>query len=267
MARLHPFAILSLMRELKAAAESQGPISVDGAPALVEVLRKELTRGGDESAVRIGLSPDAEALVYVFAAAPTKEDESILAAASRARVPTVAVLAGPELDGSIPFVLATDVVRVPSGSGFPIDDIARSLAVRLGEGGTTLAARLPALREAVCRNLIETFARRAALIGAAVWIPGADMPAITIGQLRLVLRIAAAYGVEIGQERFLEVLVILGNGLAFRALARQLLALVPVGGWAVKGGVGYAGTRAVGEAALRFYAARSGAAPDTAATA
>ena len=105
----------------------------------------------------------------------------------------------------------------------------------MGEGGTSLAARLPALRDAVCRNLIETFARRAAVIGAAVWIPGADMPAITIGQLRLVLRIAAAHGVEIGQERLLEVLVVIGNGLAFLALARQLLALVPVGGWAVKG--------------------------------
>ena len=91
MARLHPFTILSLLREAQDPAESQGPVSVDGAPALVEVLRKELTRGGDESAVRIGLTPDAEGLVYVLAA-PTKEDESILAAASRARVPTVAVL-------------------------------------------------------------------------------------------------------------------------------------------------------------------------------
>ena len=130
----------------------------------------------------------------------------------------------------------------------------------MGEGGTSLAARLPALRDAVCRNLIETFARRAAVIGAAVWIPGADMPAITIGQLRLVLRIAAAHGVEIGQERLLEVLVVIGNGLAFRTLARQLLALVPVGGWAVKGASGTQGRAPPGRRRFASYAARSRAA-------
>jgi uncharacterized protein (DUF697 family) len=32
---------------------------------------------------------------------------------------------------------------------------------------------------------------------------------------------------------------------------------VPVAGWAVKGGVAYAGTKAVGEAAVRYFEARA----------
>ena len=63
------------------------------------------------------------------------------------------------------------------------------------------------------------------------------------------LRIADAYGFEIDRERLPEVLAVVGSGLGFRALARQAIGDVPVVGWAVKGAVAYAGTRALGEAA------------------
>ena len=256
MARLSPLTVLSLVRELKAAAGRQGPLCVDGAPVLAEALAKELARGGTPSAVRQGLSPNAEALVFVLADAATEADERTLASAHLAGVPIVAVLAGPELEPRVPFVLATDVVRVPAGSGFPIDEIARALAHRLGEKGTSLAARLPVLRDAVCRQLIATFSHKAGLIGAAAWVSGADMPAITIAQLRLVLRIAAAHGVEVDQERVPEVLAVVGGGFGFRALARRLLGRFPLPGWGVRAGVAYAGTRAIGEAAVRVYAGR-----------
>ena len=44
-------------------------------------------------------------------------------------------------------------------------------------------------------------------------------------------------------------------GLGFRTVARQLVGLVPGLGWAVKGGVAYAATLAVGEAAEAYFAA------------
>jgi uncharacterized protein (DUF697 family) len=256
MARLSPLTVLSLVRELRAAAGEEGPLCVAGAPALADALAKELARGGSSSAVRQSLSPDAEALVYVLADAATEADERTLASAHRAQVPIVAVLARPELEPRVPYVLATDIVRMPAGSGFPIDEVAQALAHRLGERGTSLAARLPVLRDAVCRELIASFSRRAGLIGAAAWVSGADMPAITIAQLRLVLRIAAAHGVEVDQERVPEVLAVVGGGFGFRALARRLLARLPLPGWGVRAGVAYAGTRAIGEAAVRVYAGR-----------
>ena len=81
------------------------------------------------------------------------------------------------------------------------------------------------------------------------------MPVLTLNQLRLVLRIASAYGVEVGQERLPEVLAVIGGGFAFRAAAHQALNLVPVAGWAIQAGVAYGATRAVGEAAVRYFAA------------
>jgi uncharacterized protein (DUF697 family) len=159
----------------------------------------------------------------------------------------------------IPYVLATDVVRVPAGSGFPVDEIARAVAHRLGEEATSLAARLPVLRRPLAEELTGRFARRSALVGVAVFVPGADFPVLTLQQLRLVLRIGAAHGEELDAERLPEVLAVIGGALAFRAASRQLLAVVPVAGWIVKGAVAYTGTRALGEAATRYFEARTAA--------
>jgi len=260
LARLHPLAVIGLVRELRAAAVDPGPLVVAGASALAEVLRRELTRGGGASAVRDGPIEGAAGLVYVLAAAPAEEDDRLLKLAHRHRVPIVAVLAGPEVPDRVPYVLATDIVRIPAGSGFPVDEIARAVAHRLGEEATSLAARLPVLRRPLAEELTERFARRAGLIGGAVFVPGADFPVLTLYQLRLVLRVGAAYGVELDQERVPEVLAVIGSGLAFRAVARQALAVVPVAGWVVKGAIAYAGTRALGEAAIRYFETRGNAA-------
>jgi uncharacterized protein (DUF697 family) len=249
-------SVYGLLKELRSAASEQGPIVVTGAPALAEPLREELARGGHPSSVQAHGVEAASALVHALAAPPADEDERVLKQAHRARVPIVCVLAG-ELDTTVPFVLATDIVRVPDGAPVPVDQIARALAHRLDEDGTALAARLPVLRQAVCDRLIASFSRKAGFVGVAVFIPGADLPAITLAQLRLVLRIGAAHGVEIDRERLPEILAVIGSGLAFRAAARQALGFVPVAGWLVKGAVAYFGTRALGEAAVRYFAARA----------
>jgi uncharacterized protein (DUF697 family) len=157
----------------------------------------------------------------------------------------------------VPYVLATDIVRVPPGEGFPIDAIAHAVARKLGEDGTALAARLPVLRRAVCDELIRSFSKKNAIVSAAVFIPGVDMPVLTLNQARLVLRIALAYGQEIDKERAVELLGVVGFGFGLRTVARELLDLVPVAGWALKGAVAYAGTKAIGEAAVRYFDARS----------
>jgi uncharacterized protein (DUF697 family) len=255
---LRPLAVAGLLRELRAAAGADKPLVVGGARELAQALRRELARGGVEGAIRLGGDPDgAAALVYVLAGDPTEEDEAALRAAERAGVPVVCLLAGPASVRDVPYVPATEVVRAEPGQGFPTEALARALARRLGEAATPLAARLPVLREAVCNELIRRFSRTNALVGAAVFIPGADLPVLTLNELRLVLRIADAHGYEIDAGRLPEVLATLGAGFGFRAVAREALAVVPIAGWAVKGAVAYGGTRALGEAAVRYFAART----------
>lgn len=244
---LGPLGILSVVRELRPRAGDTRPLAVAGARELVPLLARELRAGGDPGAVVEGTADGAAALVWLGPA-----DVEVLRAASRAGTPIVAVTA----EASVPYVFTSAVVHVPAGQGLPVDEIARALARGLGDGGTSLAARLPVLREAVCQNLIASFAKKNAIIAAAVFIPGVDLPALTLNQLRLVSRIANVYDEQADNRRAVELLAVVWAGFGLRAIARQLLEVVPVAGWAVKGGIAYTGTRAVGEAAVRYFEAR-----------
>ena len=246
--KLSALSVLGIVRELKRGAGDPRPLAVAGARELVPLLARELRAGGEASAVVDGRVQGAAALVWV--GAPVEEE---LRAADRAGIPIVAV----SDDERVPYVLATNIVRVPPGQGFPVEAIARAVARELGENGTSLAARLPVLRRPLCDALIASFAKKNGLVGAAVFVPGVDMPILTLNQVRLVLRIAMAHGQEVDNERALELLGVVGAGFGFRALARELLDLVPVAGWALKGAVAYSGTRALGEAAVRYFEARA----------
>jgi uncharacterized protein (DUF697 family) len=246
--KLRPLAVLSVLRELRRGAEDSRPLAVAGASELVPVLARQLREGGDAAAVAVGPVDGAAALIWVG-----KTDEERLRAASHSKVPIVAVTE----DRFVPYVLAQSVVRLLPGEGFPIDEITAAVAGALGDQGAALAARLPVLRNAVCDHLIEACARKNGAIAAAVFVPGVDLPLLTMNQIRLVLRVALAHGEELDQNRALEIVGVVGAGYGFRMLAREALDLIPVAGWAVKGAVAYSGTRAIGAAAVRLCEARA----------
>src|SRR5581483_2842485 len=204
--KLGPLSVVSIVRELRRGAGDPRPLAVAGARELVPVLARELRAGGEPAAVVEAVTPNAAALVWVGA-----PDEAALREADRAGIPIVAVTDADH----VPYVLATDLVRVPRGQGFPVDAIAARLAGRLGEDATSLAARLPVLRGPVCDHLIASFAKRNAVVAAAVFIPGVDMPVLTLNQIRLVLRIALAYGEEVDAGRAGELLGSSGRASAF----------------------------------------------------
>ena len=155
----------------------------------------------------------------------------------------------------MPYVLATDVIAVPPGEPVPVDAVVERVGAQLGDKAYALAGKVPVIRREVAEGIVEQFARQNAVLGVAVFIPGADLPVMTLNQIRMVLRLAGAYGEELDRERAVEILGVVGAGLGFRAVARQLVAFVPVAGWAVKGAIGYAGTKALGEAAIRYFEA------------
>jgi uncharacterized protein (DUF697 family) len=244
-----------LLTEIASSGRREHVLAVGGAGGLAPVLRQQLLRGRAEpAAVRLGDPEGADIYVHVLSGAIGVEDVAVLRRARRARVPRVAVAVGLTGDTAIPYVLATDVVRIGAGGAFPLEAIARAIAARLGEHGAPLAARVPLLREAVGEQLVSVFARKNGIVAAAVWIPGADLPVLALNELRLVLRLAQAHGAAGDvRDRLPELAATLGAAFGLRALARETLAVVPGAGWAVKAGVAYGGTRALGEAArLRF---------------
>ena len=131
----------------------------------------------------------------------------------------------------------------------------RKIVDAAGEGAAALAAALPSVRRTYCDHVVISNAAQNGVIGVVVIIPGADMPAMTANQIRMVLKIAHAYGEELGIDRAVELLSIVGTGFVLRTLARQALDFVPGFGWAVKGAVGFSGTVALGQAAIAYFEA------------
>jgi uncharacterized protein (DUF697 family) len=127
------------------------------------------------------------------------------------------------------------------------------LTDRLNGKRLALATNFAFMRRAVSEESIKATAFQNGIVGLVAVIPGADMPIMTANQAKMVLQIAAAYGEPLGVERIKELGVVLGGGFALRAIARQLLTFIPGFGWAVKAGIGYSGTLAMGYAALEHF--------------
>ena len=186
----------------------------------------------------------------------------------------------------IPVMVATTAPRaVAAAAEAAIEDIEHALPVETepadaepipldGEGASTLDRRMGEWIIAACKDkrlafaLAFPFVRRPlsldavratsvqnAGVGVVVFIPGADMPIMTLNQAKMLLQIAAAYGQPLSAERIKELAAVVGGAFLFRNIARTAVGVVPVLGWAIKGAVGFAGTEAMGHAAIEYFEA------------
>lgn len=255
---LSPRALLGLateQRELE--SEESGSLVVSGARRPASALVRELSRGAaQDSVVQADSFEQAEALVYLLRGRAKKDDLSRLRAAERAHVPIICVRFG-EDTSPLPGVLATDVIALESEEPVSTEAIGRLLARRLDGRATALAARIPALRAGVCDELIQHSSRRAGAIGAAAFIPAADLPALFLEQARLILRLGYAHDRRLDPKRGVEIAAVLAAGLGLRRLARRVRHETLFPAWALQSTIAYVGTRALGDAALRYFAALS----------
>ena len=144
-------------------------------------------------------------------------------------------------------------IPLPAAGGLSTEDLARRIVGSLDEDYLVpLAKGYPPLRRAAGEEIVRHNARQNALVGL-IPIPGADMPVMTANQARMVLKLAAAYGEELSMERARELLGVLAAGFGLRALSRQVVKVVPVGGWVAAAAIGYAGTLAMGRSTMLYF--------------
>lgn len=258
----HGLTLRRLVDEV--AGDPGGAVVVAGDRLAAERLHAELAEEAGSDVVRLvagaALAPsdieDALVAVHVQRGEVSSADEMALRHADRARVPVVCLsidAPNPQHLSSIPYVLAEDVVHAPGRGPLPIERLAGRIAVRAGPRGFALAANAPGLRRPVCDAIVAHYSRLNAAVGAAVFVPGVDLPVLTLNQLRMVSRIAAAHSVDLDARRLVELMLVVTAGLGLRSAARYLTFLVPVAGWVVKGGVAFAGTQAIGRAAIKRF--------------
>ena len=201
----------------------------------------------------------AKATLAVTGDSPRAQEVAALLGAERSARNAEAILAvspsGDSLTASGKAVEDPGEIPLPPGEAGEalLEDLAPRIARALDENFMVpLAKAYPPLRKAVCEQVIRKNARQNAVVGGLP-IPGADMPVMTANQARMVLHIAAAYGEDLSFERARELGGVLAAGFGFRALARQVVKLVPVGGWAAGAALGYAGTLAMGRATVLYF--------------
>ena len=170
-----------------------------------------------------------------------------------------AAVAAPDAAGGIVQDAAQDGISLEP---IPLSvDMMERLALRMGEWVVatfketrlSYAQAFDFVRRPLALESVRSTAAQNAGVGLVVVIPGADMPVMTANQAKMVFEIAAAYGQPLTVERIKELAAIVGGGFAWRAAARQIIGVVPALGWAVKAGIGYGGTVAMGTAAIEYF--------------
>jgi len=238
-------------------------VDVEAPDSLVEAVREALRPQTSGAHIHVEacapgetLLIDATADAVVALVGPGTTLEPSLASARDKFVPTV-VLALDQSAEAVSRRLTHPVLDIAAAAEpeAVVHSLGRWLVDRLNGKRLAMATNFAFMRRAVAEEAIKATSFQNGVVGLVMVIPGADMPVMTANQAKMVLQIAAAYGQTLGAERIKELAVVLGGGFAFRAIARQALTFIPGFGWAVKAGIGYSGTMAMGYAALEHFEA------------
>ncbi len=149
--------------------------------------------------------------------------------------------------------IGRNVIPISARSGM---NIAERLIPRLidekPELAVALGRALPDFRHIVAERMIRKAATLSALAGLEP-IPGIDVPILLIGQVRLILRIAALYGEEITTRTAREMIATIAGGVTLRYLGEEASKLLPGPGWILSAGFAAAGTYAIGQVARDYF--------------
>lgn len=239
-------------------------VEVDAPDELIQAVRSHLRPATAMASLQIevaelgatpAIAPGADAVIALAGTGNVGLREA-LASARRLRVPVVVAALGDsshesDLVGALQQPTSDVIVRAEAADA--VERIGLWLSDNVASKKLAMAHNFAFMRKAVSEDAIRTTAMQNALIGVVTPIPGADMPLMTANQIKMLLQIAAAYGQPLNVERVKELAAVVAGGYLLRALARQTLTLVPVLGWAIKGGIGYTGTVAMGRAAIRYF--------------
>jgi uncharacterized protein (DUF697 family) len=133
--------------------------------------------------------------------------------------------------------------EIAVGRAFP--PLRESVAAKL-----TRDAASNSLKVAIASAVVDHIPLVGLVLGAVA--SAGDTVAITGIQIVLLMHIEAAYGKDPDLQRIWKLLPVIGGGLGWRTLARELSGFVPVAGIAIKGAIAYAGTIVVGEGVTFF---------------
>jgi uncharacterized protein (DUF697 family) len=260
---------LNLSKSLKAfkdasvGATEPASVVLAGDPALVEAAKERFAEGGmipaslaDTSAASLAAVVSAPDELLVVLTTPDKEagvEASLGYSLARGSV-IVAVDEGPGVKARASY-LANGASRLSFSSASPggWSRLFSLCAEAAGDRGVALARRYPVVRQAAARRLVWKTAAQNVFIALVFFVPGSDMPAMTLNQARMVLNLAAMYGQQIDKERAVEIAGVVVLGYGFRGIGRLLVRSVPGLSLVMRVVTAYSATMAVGLGAMAYF--------------
>ncbi len=233
----------------------------------------------DFAVIVAGASPEVgrlaakvrEAGVPAMVVSDDPEQTCALAMEADAAIPVADIVAPIKLAGGVKEKVASFIPALrakvddltDAGPVLLTDEAMKLLEERMGEWvittcpekKLTLALSFPFIRRPLASDAIAATALQNAAVGFIPILPGADMPIMTLNQMKMVLQIATAYGQPLDADRIKELVCVLGGAFVARQVARAGAKLIPFAGWIVSGAVGFAATEAMGRAAVEYFEA------------
>ncbi|MBV8812181.1 MAG: hypothetical protein JO033_26230 [Acidobacteriaceae bacterium] len=189
---------------------------------------------------------------------------------------------------------ATQLVRAPIPPGAPVDldvydydvvappnglilsvahghEFVRHALARQSELGVAMARSFVPFRRPFIDRVVARVARENTLFSVTTALPdvipsvielpwavaefASDTAFLTMNQVRMAFLIAAGSDREVGyRHQKSEIATVIGSAFGWRALARQLVGKIPLGGGLIaKAAVSYAGTKVLGLSLERYY--------------
>lgn len=184
-------------------------------------------------------------------------------------------VADPDTPEAVDLILFEEGLPTPKGSYTFHRDNPASTVHEILRGNQdielALARQFPPFRQRVVERTIHAVATENALFALATALPdivpslielpwafgefASDTVFLTGNQIRMAFVIAAAFGKEVGfVNQKGTILTIAAGAFGWRALARELVGKIPLGGGLIpKGAIAYAGTYAVGKSLELYY--------------
>lgn len=228
-------------------------------------LNPDEIRGTAWRDINVGLVASSDEMYRRMEAflAPAGSDSQALRAVSAA-----GSLAPGEATSRYDFVLCEPGVPVPrNGYLFESDDAGSLARLILDENpklDLALARTFPLFRAPAASRIIHSISQENALFSLVTALPNVipsilDLPwavgefatdtaFLTMNQIRMALQLAAAHGRPVGYaEQKIELGTIIAGAFGWRALARELVGKIPLGGGLIpKAAIAFAGTYVVG---------------------
>ena len=232
MAKLSAYAskAVEAWKEVAGATGQSASIVLAGDARLVGLAQQQFSTGGTlpgswiRPLAELSTFSSVPGEVLVVFVSPADEAEALagLSQSAPKGKAVVAVDEGPAATGKAVYPGKRCIRLSFSDTPGGWERLFRLCAEAAGEHVAALGRRYPVMRAAAADRVIARTAGQNALIGLAFFVPGADMPAMTLNQAKMALSLAGIYDQALDRDRAVELAGVVALGwLAANSRARD----------------------------------------------